>query len=227
MGWFFRKTLHVGKDVNINISKRGVGVSAGVKGARVSTGPSGTRVSGGWGPFRYVKTLHTRHPRKVKGTGYSFVTLALLAGGWLVLDKMGIHSVRQATDWLSRCGKSASTAATPAKNSAATPTPSATGGSQAFEQRTATSYGAPRPPTAPPPTSAYPPPSSYPPPASYPPSGGSYPPPASRPTYESASSRYDASRSAPLRVQPVADPGPAVARRPVVELPMRPPLPID
>lgn len=42
MGLYFRKSINLGGGVRLNLSKRGVGLSAGVKGARISTGPSGT-----------------------------------------------------------------------------------------------------------------------------------------------------------------------------------------
>ncbi|MDA1636510.1 DUF2614 family zinc ribbon-containing protein [Bacillus cereus] len=45
MGFIFRKSIKVAPGVRLNVSKRGIGVSAGVKGARISTGPSGTRVT--------------------------------------------------------------------------------------------------------------------------------------------------------------------------------------
>ena len=43
MGFRFRKSISLGKGVRLNISKRGLGVSAGVKGARVGIGPRGVR----------------------------------------------------------------------------------------------------------------------------------------------------------------------------------------
>lgn len=38
MGFKFRKSIKVAPGVKVNLSRKGVGVSAGVKGARVSTG---------------------------------------------------------------------------------------------------------------------------------------------------------------------------------------------
>ena len=43
MGFNFRKSIKLGKNFRINLSKSGVGFSAGVKGARVSVGPKGVR----------------------------------------------------------------------------------------------------------------------------------------------------------------------------------------
>lgn len=45
MGIRFGKSIRLGKHVRLNISKGGIGVSAGVRGARISTGPRGTRMS--------------------------------------------------------------------------------------------------------------------------------------------------------------------------------------
>ena len=56
MGFSFRKSIGLGP-FRVNLSKSGVGLSTGVKGARISTGPHGTRVYGGWGPFRYQKSV--------------------------------------------------------------------------------------------------------------------------------------------------------------------------
>lgn len=41
MGMRFRKSFKIAPGVKLNLSKRGIGVSAGVKGARVSLIPKG------------------------------------------------------------------------------------------------------------------------------------------------------------------------------------------
>lgn len=43
MGLSFRKSIKIGKNTRINLSKSGVGLSTGVKGARISVGPKGVR----------------------------------------------------------------------------------------------------------------------------------------------------------------------------------------
>lgn len=43
MGFNFKKTIHLGNSVNINVSKNGVGVSVGVPGARIGVGPNGIK----------------------------------------------------------------------------------------------------------------------------------------------------------------------------------------
>jgi hypothetical protein len=45
MGFRFNKRIKIAKGVNINLSKSGVGVSAGVKGLRAGVGPRGARVT--------------------------------------------------------------------------------------------------------------------------------------------------------------------------------------
>jgi hypothetical protein len=43
MGFNYRKSIKLGKGFKVNISKRGIGISAGVKGYRVSVGSKGIR----------------------------------------------------------------------------------------------------------------------------------------------------------------------------------------
>lgn len=45
MGWRYRKSIRLGGGVRLNLSKSGIGVSAGVKGFRVGVGPRGGRVT--------------------------------------------------------------------------------------------------------------------------------------------------------------------------------------
>ena len=47
MGFRFGKSIRLGKHVRVNISKSGIGMSAGVKGVRISTGPRGSRLTTG------------------------------------------------------------------------------------------------------------------------------------------------------------------------------------
>lgn len=56
MGFYIRKALKVGP-LRFNLSKSGIGVSAGVKGFRVGTGPRGNYVHMGRGGLYYRKTL--------------------------------------------------------------------------------------------------------------------------------------------------------------------------
>jgi len=47
MAFRFRKSYKIAPGIRVNVSKRGLGVSAGTKGARVGVGPKGKYVSGG------------------------------------------------------------------------------------------------------------------------------------------------------------------------------------
>ena len=70
MGIRFRRSMKILPGVRLNLSRRGVGVSAGVKGAHVSTGPSGSRVTGslpGTGLY-YQKSIGKKHS-KASGVG--------------------------------------------------------------------------------------------------------------------------------------------------------------
>jgi Protein of unknown function (DUF4236) len=61
MGFSFRKSLKFGP-LRVNLSKSGVGVSAGVKGARVSVGPKGTYLNAGLKGVNYRQRLHPSRP---------------------------------------------------------------------------------------------------------------------------------------------------------------------
>ncbi len=56
MGWSWRRSSSFGP-FRLNVSKSGVGISAGVPGARLSVGPRGTYVNVGAGGFRYSHRL--------------------------------------------------------------------------------------------------------------------------------------------------------------------------
>jgi hypothetical protein len=60
VGLFFRKSIKFGP-FRINLSKSGVGVSAGVKGARISKGPRGTYINVGRGGIYYRQKLDAPH----------------------------------------------------------------------------------------------------------------------------------------------------------------------
>lgn len=47
MGFFFRKSINLGKGFRINLSKTGIGLSGGIKGLRVSRRNGRTTVSAG------------------------------------------------------------------------------------------------------------------------------------------------------------------------------------
>src|SRR5262249_57184766 len=44
MGWNFRRSLNLGGGFRLNLSKRGIGASAGIRGFRIGLGPRGKRL---------------------------------------------------------------------------------------------------------------------------------------------------------------------------------------
>lgn len=62
MGFYIRKAISVGP-LRFNLSKSGVGVSAGIKGLRIGSGPRGNYVHMGRGGLYYRKTLSSQ-PRE-------------------------------------------------------------------------------------------------------------------------------------------------------------------
>ncbi|MGI8437286.1 MAG: DUF4236 domain-containing protein [Chthoniobacterales bacterium] len=72
MSFFLRKGLRFGP-IRINLSKSGVGVSAGVKGLRVGTGPRGNYIHAGRGGLYYRKSLgRSRSSPSVTEVGSQF-----------------------------------------------------------------------------------------------------------------------------------------------------------
>ncbi len=65
MGLRFRKSFKIAPGVRVNVSKKSVGISAGVKGARVSVNSSG----------RTTKTV------SLPGTGLSYTKTGKIGGG--------------------------------------------------------------------------------------------------------------------------------------------------
>jgi hypothetical protein len=58
MGWYLRKSFGIGP-LRLNLSKSGLGLSAGVKGLRIGTGPRGTYLHGGREGLYYRKSLES------------------------------------------------------------------------------------------------------------------------------------------------------------------------
>ena len=56
MGWYLRKSLKLGP-LRINLSKSGLGASAGAAGLRVGTGPKGRYLHAGRGGLYFRKSL--------------------------------------------------------------------------------------------------------------------------------------------------------------------------
>src|SRR5436190_21348307 len=65
MGFYLRKSVRVGP-FRFNLSKSGVGVSAGVKGLRLGSGPRGNYVHMGRGGLYYRASLPTGSQREAR-----------------------------------------------------------------------------------------------------------------------------------------------------------------
>lgn len=57
MGFFFRKSINLGKGFRLNLSKTGIGLSGGIKGLRVSRRGNRTTVSAGRNGLFFRKTF--------------------------------------------------------------------------------------------------------------------------------------------------------------------------
>lgn len=69
MGVRFRKSIKLGKNTRLNLSKSGVGISTGVKGFRVSAGPKGVRTTASIPGTGISSTKHLSVKKK-KQNGY-------------------------------------------------------------------------------------------------------------------------------------------------------------
>lgn len=69
MGLYLRKSVRVGP-LRFNLSKGGVGVSAGIKGFRIGTGPRGNYVHMGAGGIYYRATIPSGSPRSRPATAH-------------------------------------------------------------------------------------------------------------------------------------------------------------
>ena len=59
MGWYLRKSFGIGP-IRLNLSKSGLGLSAGIKGLRIGTGPRGSYMHGGREGLYYRQSLRSR-----------------------------------------------------------------------------------------------------------------------------------------------------------------------
>ncbi|HWP59686.1 MAG TPA: DUF4236 domain-containing protein [Candidatus Acidoferrales bacterium] len=81
MGFYIRKSIKLGP-LRVNLSKSGVGFSAGVKGARVGVDARGKRyLHLGRGGFYYREVLDGEEP--VTGVSWGVIALVLLAAAFL------------------------------------------------------------------------------------------------------------------------------------------------
>ena len=81
IGFFFRKSIRMGP-VRVNLSKSGVGVSAGVKGLSVSAGPKGTYLNAGRKGLYYRTKLNPKKltSRAVSGSSLLWILIFLGIG---------------------------------------------------------------------------------------------------------------------------------------------------
>jgi hypothetical protein len=66
MAFYLRKSIRFGP-LRLNLSKSGLGVSAGVKGLRIGTGPRGNYIHAGRGGIYYRKTLPSKKTKEQAG----------------------------------------------------------------------------------------------------------------------------------------------------------------
>ena len=59
MGWYLRKSLKIGP-LRLNLSKSGIGTSAGITGLRIGTGPRGQYFHAGREGLYYRKSLSSK-----------------------------------------------------------------------------------------------------------------------------------------------------------------------
>ncbi|MBI4472272.1 MAG: DUF4236 domain-containing protein [Acidobacteria bacterium] len=71
MGFFIRKRLGSFGPIRFNLSKSGIGVSAGVRGARIGVGPRGAYISGGAKGLYFYEQLGKSKPKSVSPAAVS------------------------------------------------------------------------------------------------------------------------------------------------------------
>lgn len=105
MGWRVRKSVNLGRGVRLNLSRSGIGVSAGVKGLRFSTGPRGSRITasipgtgisyqsrlGGKKSRRRARPALTAQETTAPVTSLPRKSLAVAYLLWLPLGLLGAH----------------------------------------------------------------------------------------------------------------------------------------
>jgi hypothetical protein len=93
VGFYFRKSKKFGP-FRLNLSKSGIGVSAGVKGFRVSTGPRGTYLNAGRKGLYYRTKLSGKNPRSAPPVDQQTATaLAIVFIAVACLVVLGVISI--------------------------------------------------------------------------------------------------------------------------------------
>lgn len=103
MGFYLRKGISVGP-LRFNLSKSGIGVSAGVKGFRVGAGPRGNYIHMGRGGMYYRATLPSAHPASARPAHVSVPVQApqTPAGTHAPLEEFESANITQLVDTSSR-----------------------------------------------------------------------------------------------------------------------------
>lgn len=82
MGMRYQKRVKICKGVNVNISKSGFGISAGIPGARISVGPNGVRKTVG---IPGTGISHTETSKKGYITSNSYTSKKPVSMGRIIL----------------------------------------------------------------------------------------------------------------------------------------------
>lgn len=92
MGLSFRKSIKIGKNTRINLSKTGgIGVSTGVKGFRVSTNKRGSRITAGSNGIQYRKDLSKKRTSQNTNGTKKVEDMSTLGAVWTLIK--GVVSI--------------------------------------------------------------------------------------------------------------------------------------
>lgn len=92
MGFFIRKSKKIGP-FRLNLSKSGLGVSAGVTGARVSVGPNGTFVHLGRHGLYYKKKLNSKTKKKHSTEEVNLQQIFSVESGETIIETSNFNGV--------------------------------------------------------------------------------------------------------------------------------------
>ena len=97
MGFYLRKSISVGP-LRFNLSKSGIGVSAGIKGLRFGTGPRGNYVHMGRGGLYYRATLPSSTPSQPRFQPANTIDPVIPSGTHAPLEEIESADVSQIVD---------------------------------------------------------------------------------------------------------------------------------
>lgn len=97
MGFYLRKSISVGP-LRFNLSKSGIGVSAGVKGLRFGTGPRGNYVHMGRGGLYYRATIPSSSPSQPRFRPANTIDPVIPSGTHAPLEEIESANISQITD---------------------------------------------------------------------------------------------------------------------------------